>query len=88
MILQPEATGQRAKVLTVLRSGRLSGRKVPSYELAACSLQYGARILELRRMGFEIRNETVRLNGQVHGTFELLLEPGELQPSLPLVSHA
>lgn len=60
---------QRNKILDLLISAR--GNDVPSVDLGRVSLQYGARIKELRELGFTIVNRTVRRNGAVHGYFHL-----------------
>ena len=74
---------QRDKILRLLRERE--GCWVPSYELAAIALQYGARVLELRRMGHDIENRAQHINGQVHGAFRLVLpkEQGQLFAQQP-----
>lgn len=69
---------QRDRILELLCAS--NGRRVPSPELARISLQYGARVKELRAAGFRIRNEIERVNGQVHGYF--ILESGPAQIAL------
>ncbi len=66
---------QRGKILQRLQERE--GRWVPSYELAAIALQYGARVLELRRMGHNIENKAQHINGQVHGAFRLVPSKGQ-----------
>jgi hypothetical protein len=60
---------QRQAILNALLAAH--GGEVPSYELAAIALQYGARVRELRDLGFPITNRTERRNGQVRGYFKL-----------------
>lgn len=69
---------QRDRIFRLLQSR--AGQWVPSYELAAIALQYGARVLELRRIGHNIENKARHVNGQVHGAFRLVLpkEQGKL----------
>lgn len=64
---------QRDRILDLLRAHK--GRRVPSPALGRISLQYGARIKELRDMGFVIRNEIERVDGAVHGYFLMESEP-------------
>jgi len=66
-----ERTTQRARVLGCLLAAH--GQEVPSVELSHISLQYGARVLELRRMGIRITSRTERRDGCVHGFFRLEL---------------
>jgi hypothetical protein len=49
----------------------LPGVEVPSVALSRISLQYGARVKELRGMGFKISNRTERRAGKVCGYFRL-----------------
>jgi hypothetical protein len=63
---------QRGKILDVLISAR--GDWVPLPKITACAAQYNARIFELRRMGFVIRNRTREVGGVRHSWFRL--EPG------------
>lgn len=71
---------QRGRILHLLESRR--GEWVPSYELSDIALQYGARVLELRRAGYQIENKAQHVNGEVHGAFRLVLpkEQGRLFP--------
>ena len=73
-------TTQRQRILQLLRERE--GGWVPSPELAAIALQYNARVLELRRQGYNIENKAQHVNGQVHGAFRLVLpkEQGQLFP--------
>jgi len=62
------------------------GQPVPAYKLAAISLQYNARVFELRAEGFEIINTTHhRLDGTVWSWFEHPAPKGQL--SLPIVQE-
>jgi len=47
---------QRGKILDVLISAK--GDSVPLPKIAASAVQYNARIFELRRMGYTIKNKT------------------------------
>jgi hypothetical protein len=67
---------QRSEILRLLLDAR--GSWVPLPEILALGIaQYGARILELRRLGFTIENRTERLSGQRRSWFRLV------EPSLP-----
>lgn len=71
---------QRQLILDLL----LPGREVPSVALSRVSLQYGARVKELRGMGFKISNRTERRTGKVYGYFRLESAPTpEHKPSKP-----
>jgi hypothetical protein len=62
----------------------LQGGEVPSVALSRISLQYGARVKELREMGFKISNRTERHGGKVCGYFRLDSAPTpEHKPSKP-----
>lgn len=61
--------GQRQRILDVLLAAH--GQEVPSVALSRISLQYGARVKELRELGFRIVNRTERRGGQVYGYFRL-----------------
>jgi hypothetical protein len=50
---------------------------VPSYELASIALQYGARVLELRRQGHKIENKLQDVDGETHGAFRLVSAGGQ-----------
>ena len=60
---------QRQRILDLLLSAR--GREVPSVALSRISLQYGARVKELRELGFKIQNRTERRSDKVCGYFRL-----------------
>jgi hypothetical protein len=64
-----EHKSQRARVLAVLIAA--GGAEVPSVELSRISLQYGARIKELRSLGFRIVSRTERRDGAIQGFFHL-----------------
>lgn len=64
---------QRDKILRLLQERH--GDWVPLPEILALgAAQYGARILELRRQGFQIQNRTEHRNGKVHSWFRIPLE--------------
>lgn len=48
------AKTQRARILRLLIDAR--GAWVPTPEIAACAMQYSARLFELRKLGFRIEN--------------------------------
>jgi hypothetical protein len=64
------AKSQRARILRLLIDAR--GEWVPLPEIMACAAQYNARILELRRAGFNIENRTEGVDGARHSWFRLL----------------
>ena len=66
---------QRGRILRRLQES--SNQWVPSYELANIALQYGARILELRRAGYRIENKAQCINRQIHGAFRLVPSEGQ-----------
>jgi hypothetical protein len=61
---------QAAKILAILRTA--DGNWVSALELARVSLQYSARIFELRRLGHEIENKTVMSGRRKYGYFRLV----------------
>jgi hypothetical protein len=67
--LRPLRKSQRQQILDLLISA--DGAEVPASELARISLQYGARISELREAGFVIINRIDASNGVKHGFFRL-----------------
>ena len=69
---------QRDKILDLLISAR--GDWVPLPKITDCAAQYNARIFELRRLGFRIKNRTQEVNGAKHSWFRL--ESGPAQPTL------
>ncbi len=64
---------QCARILRLLIDAR--GAWVPSFEIAKCALQYSARVLELRRLGFVIENKTEGAHSQRHSWFRLAGSP-------------
>lgn len=70
---------QAAALLRLLIDAR--GAWVPLPEILALGIaQYGARILELRRLGFTIENRTERVAGarQRHSWFRLIKSPARV----------
>jgi hypothetical protein len=67
--MSTDRKGQRQRTLDILLAAH--GREVPSVALSRISLQYGARVKELRELGFRIVNRTERRGGQVYGYFRL-----------------
>jgi hypothetical protein len=67
--------GQRGRILRLLLENK--GREVPAYLLAEIGLQYCARVAEIRKQKYVVENRTERVNGQVHGYYKLVAEPGE-----------
>lgn len=73
-LVQANATTQRARILRILVAAR--GRWVPLPEILLLGIaQYGVRILELRRLGFNIENKTERLAGARRSWFRLASSP-------------
>jgi len=70
-----EFRGQRGRILSLLL--RHKGEWVETFRLAQIALQYCSRLKECRDKGYVIENKTARINGQVHGWFRLVSEPGE-----------
>src|SRR5690348_1822144 len=66
-----ERRSQRQRILDLLVRAR--GAEVTSRALAAVSLQYGARVRELRELGFQIVNRTETHGRMRHGFFKLVL---------------
>jgi hypothetical protein len=76
------ANTQRGRILRVLLEAR--GGWVPSPEIAACAQQYGARVYELRRLNFGIKNRTEELNGTRLSWFRLVSSPAQASsPATP-----
>jgi hypothetical protein len=61
------------RILRLLVEARSSW--VPLPEIMACAAQYNARVLELRRLGFNIENRTERIDGHRHSWFRLVSSP-------------
>src|SRR5437667_8319536 len=85
--LESATTQRRAHPRTTNRRARAW---VPLPEILACAAQYKARIHELRRMGFTIKNRTERVHGERHSWFRLLAEtspePTTIEPG-PMVDE-
>jgi hypothetical protein len=64
---------QRGEILGLLIAAR--GDWVPLPRIADCAAQYNARIFELRRLGFCIKNRTQGVNGARHSWFRLEPKP-------------
>ena len=75
----PTTKSQRQRILDLLLGAH--GQEVPSITISRISLQYGARIKELRELGFRISNRTERRAGKVNGYFRLESGSGE-QPNI------
>jgi len=73
-----EFRGQRGEILSLLRQHKNEWVELP--RLMQIAAQYNARVFELRRAGFVIENKTDRVEGQIHGWFRLVSEPGEFEP--------
>jgi hypothetical protein len=72
--VQANAKTQRARILGILVAAR--GQWVPLPDILVLGIaQYGARILELRRLGFNIENKTERLAGARRSWFRLASSP-------------
>jgi hypothetical protein len=67
------AKTQRDQILGLLI--RAHGEWVPLPEVMQHAAQYGARIHELRRMGFTIENRIETVNGDRHSWFRLVSAP-------------
>lgn len=70
----PNAKTQRGEILALLVNAR--GEWVGLPEIMKCAAQYNARVLELRRLGFNIENRTETVNGERHSWFRLLPSTG------------
>jgi len=82
----PNST-QRDRVLELLRAS--GGAWVPAPELARIALQYGTRILELRRLGHRIENRTEMVNGSRHSWFRLVTpQPDREQQARAWIAQA
>lgn len=69
MISPKTRAGQRGQILKLLEAAGGQGVSLP--EIAACAVQYNARIYELRRLGFRIANKTREVDGERHSWFVL-----------------
>jgi hypothetical protein len=72
--LRPLRKSQRQRILDRLIAAR--GGEVPSPELAKVSLQYNARVSELREAGFVIISRVEIHDGVKRGFFRLHQRPG------------
>src|SRR6266849_9788412 len=72
------AKNQRARILRLLIDAR--GAWVPLLETMACAAQHNARILELRRRGFNVQNRTERVDGVRHSWLRLPNSPAAPAP--------
>ena len=71
-------SSQQQKLLAVLEANK--GAWVPLPSIMALGIaQYNARIYELRRLGYDIKNKTKEINGVKHSWFCL---PGPEGPSM------
>ena len=64
---------QQAKILSLLVAA--CGGWVSAVELSKISLQYSARVKELRKQGFQIKNRVEVVGRTKHGYFRLISEP-------------
>lgn len=70
-------TLQQQKIYDLLRNHANEWVGLPAI-LALGVSQYGARVLELRRMGFDIQNKCLGVvNGSKHTAFRLVVNVGE-----------
>jgi Helix-turn-helix domain len=77
----PTSRGQRDRILKLLVEAR--GEWVPLPAVLELGIaQYGARLLELRRTGFDIQNKTWWEQGGKHSAFRLILGT-KVAPLLP-----
>jgi hypothetical protein len=68
---------RRDQILELLIGAR--GDWVPLPKIADCAAQYNARIFELRRLGFRIKNRTQEVHGARHSWYRL--ESGPIAPT-------
>jgi hypothetical protein len=64
---------QRQRILNMLIAAH--GEFIPAVELARVSLQYNARIFEIRRLGYNVESRTSHPHGRggvVHSWFRLI----------------
>ncbi len=82
-IVPRKSTAQRARILALLVNAR--GRWVPLPEILELHIsQFGARIFELRRTGFQIENKIERDDsGVVHSWYRLLRSASAPAPPNP-----
>jgi hypothetical protein len=70
---------QRDRILGLLVLAR--GGWVGLPEIAACACQYGARLWELRKLGFAIENKIRNVGGVRHSWFRLI--PSQQAKAIP-----
>jgi hypothetical protein len=68
-VTQDASHAQRTLILHLLQAAQPGW--VPAPALARISLQYNARIFELRRAGWTISNRVATVGGKKHGSFRL-----------------
>jgi hypothetical protein len=71
---------QRARLIRLLLSAPEIG--LPSI-LELQIAQFGARIKELRDLGFDIKNRTASINGQTHSWYRLAFDAPAVPPAFP-----
>jgi len=70
----PSARAQCDRILKLLLEAK--GRPVSLPEILELHISpYGARIYELRKLGFDIRNQISWVDGEKHSAFRLVLNP-------------
>ena len=75
-------SGQNERILSLLRES--CGLWVPLPKILALGIaRYSARILELRRLGFQIENRLEYVNGTCHSYYRLLITPNSKTGQLP-----
>ena len=72
---------QPGKILALLTAAK--GREVSAVELSKISLQYSARINELRKQGLRIENRVERVGRTKHGYFRLAIGPVSAPQATP-----
>lgn len=65
-----EKKSQRGAILALLIQAH--GNWIGLPEIAACAMQYNARLWELRRLGFKIENRIRDVGGVRHSWFRLI----------------
>jgi hypothetical protein len=69
---------QRGRILELLIAAYGDWISLP--KIMECAAQYNARIHELRRGGFQIENNTKKVNGVRHSWFRLVRGPNQSTP--------
>jgi len=72
-------SAQSERILALVQADR--GAWVPLPETIACAAQYNARVLELRRRGFNIENRMERVDGARHSWFRFVSSPPTTPPA-------